>query len=367
MITDEVELLRSMVAIPSVSGEERALSAFLADRMRAAGFDAHVDAVGNVHGVVGGDGPEIVLLGHIDTVPGDLPVRVDGDVLHGRGSVDAKGPFATFVCAAARVAKTIAARVRVIGAVDEERTSVGARHLLSRTPPNALVIGEPSGVHRVGIGYKGVFRFRVEVVRPSAHTSSAAATAAEEVVRLWQAVRDRLARRYPGELPLFEQALPSVVDLRGDLENASLEVSCRVPVGFDPDAFTAELHELAAAVGAHGVHVIESVPAVRSSRTDPVVRALTAAIRAIGGNPVPTLKLGTADWNVVGPSWQCPVAAYGPGDSRLCHTPEEHIRLPEYLAAIEVLADALPRLAASVRPQLATAGGGSSRSGGSTS
>lgn len=367
MITDEVELLRSMVAIPSVSGGEQALSAFLAGRMRTAGFDAHVDAVGNVHGVVGSGGPEIVLLGHIDTVPGDLPVHTDGDVLHGRGSVDAKGPFATFVCAAARVAKNIAARVHVIGAVDEERTSVGARHLLSRARPDALVIGEPSGVHRVGIGYKGVFRFRVEVVRPSAHTSSAAATAAEVVMQLWQTVRDRLARRYPGELPLFEQALPSVVDLRGDLENGSMEVSCRVPAGFDPDAFTAELHELALEAGAHRVHVIESVPAVRSPRTDPVVRALTAAIRATGGSPVPKLKLGTADWNVVGPSWQCPVAAYGPGDSRLCHTPEEHIRLSEYLAAIEVLADALPRLAASVRPQLATAGGGSSRSGGSTS
>ncbi|MFJ1610794.1 M20/M25/M40 family metallo-hydrolase [Streptomyces sp. NPDC088253] len=45
----------------------------------------------------------------------------------------------------------------------------------------------------------------------------------------------------------------------------------------------------------------EHVPAVRSVRTDPVVRALSAAIRENGARPVPKLKLGTADRNVVGP------------------------------------------------------------------
>ena len=51
---------------------------------------------------VKGNGPtKIVLLGHIDTVPGEIPVRVEDGVLHGRGSVDAKGPLATFVAAAA--------------------------------------------------------------------------------------------------------------------------------------------------------------------------------------------------------------------------------------------------------------------------
>ena len=48
--------------------------------------------------------------------------------------------------------------------------------------------------------------------------------------------------------------------------------------------------------------------------------------------------------NVVGPAWGCPIAAYGPGDSALDHTPEEHIDLDEYQAAIGVLASALARL-----------------------
>lgn len=49
--------------------------------------------------------------------------------------------------------------------------------------------------------------------------------------------------------------------------------------------------------------------------------------------------------NIVGPIWRCPILAYGPGDSRLDHTPNEHISIEEYLRSIEVLEHALRRLA----------------------
>ena len=70
--------------------------------MQALGFHSYVDDAGNAVGEAGA-GPEIVLLGHIDTVPGVVPVRIEDGKLYGRGSVDAKGPFATFVAAAARL------------------------------------------------------------------------------------------------------------------------------------------------------------------------------------------------------------------------------------------------------------------------
>jgi [amino group carrier protein]-lysine/ornithine hydrolase len=41
--------------------------------------------------------------------------------------------------------------------------------------------------------------------------------------------------------------------------------------------------------------------------------------------------------NVVGPVWQCPIVAYGPGDAALDHTPGEHIALSEYAQGIAVL------------------------------
>src|SRR5215203_2463046 len=94
-----IHLLQGLVAIRSHSREEAAATAWLVDQMRLAGYDrAYVDAAGNAVGELGAiDAPHtLLLLGHIDTVPGNIPVRIDstaeGDVLYGRGSVDAKGP-----------------------------------------------------------------------------------------------------------------------------------------------------------------------------------------------------------------------------------------------------------------------------------
>jgi LysW-gamma-L-lysine carboxypeptidase len=50
--------------------------------------------------------------------------------------------------------------------------------------------------------------------------------------------------------------------------------------------------------------------------------------------------------NVVGPVWGCPIVAYGPGDSTLDHTPDEHIVVDEYLRSINVLIRTLETLGA---------------------
>ncbi|MGW5876128.1 M20/M25/M40 family metallo-hydrolase [Nocardiopsis terrae] len=357
----EVDLLRSLVEIPSTSGNEHEAVAFAARHMADLGFRVHVDGAGNVHGSVGDpDGPEIVLLGHIDTVTGEVPIRRRGDVLYGRGTIDAKGPLAAMVCAADRVSRLdVSACVTVIGAVGEEADSPGARHLLGRPSPDALVIGEPSGTHAVGIGYKGVFRFRARFARPAAHTSSEQETAVEAASRFWSLVSGRAdARR---NAPLFDCLQPSLVRLVGDLETAEAEVSCRVPKNFDPSSFAAMLD---VAAGDDEVEILEFVPAVRTSRGNPVAKALSAQIRARGGEPVAKLKLGTSDWNVVGAHWPVPTAAYGPGDSRLCHTDDEHVDLTEYLASIDVLTGALLRMAESLERPLVTAGDAPNRRGG---
>jgi LysW-gamma-L-lysine carboxypeptidase len=51
--------------------------------------------------------------------------------------------------------------------------------------------------------------------------------------------------------------------------------------------------------------------------------------------------------NVVGPVWRCPILAYGPGDSRLDHTPDEHVALDEYWSAVLVLQQAMRSFAGS--------------------
>ena len=96
--------------------------------MKSLGYDnAFIDDAGNAVGVIGQGPNQIVLLGHIDTVPGEIQIEQDGILLYGRGSADAKGPLACFVDAVAKVGVKEGWQFVVIGAVEEERDSEGAR------------------------------------------------------------------------------------------------------------------------------------------------------------------------------------------------------------------------------------------------
>ena len=98
-----VELLSNLVAIPSLSGREEHACAFLADALPAAGWErVEIDGAGSVVASRGSGSRELVLLGHIDTVPGGPVHALDGDILRGRGSVDAKGPLCAFAVAGGR-------------------------------------------------------------------------------------------------------------------------------------------------------------------------------------------------------------------------------------------------------------------------
>jgi len=77
----------------------------------------------------------------------------------------------------------------------------------------------------------------------------------------------------------------------------------------------------------------------------PLVRALSWAIRKVRCSSVRLLrKTGTGDMNVLGNALKKPVVTYGPGDSHLDHTPNEHIEIQEYLDSIQVYREAIMKL-----------------------
>lgn len=344
-------LLRSMLSIPSVSGHEGRLAVFLAEQMEHLGMDTHIDEAGNVHGAAGPVGaPTVLLLGHIDTVPGAVPVCRVGDLLYGRGAVDAKGPMAALITAASRATNV---RAVVVGAVGEEVAgSRGTRHLLrTMAPPDAVVIGEPSGWDGVCLGYKGRVGVEYEVTRPPLHTSSPEPTAVEAAVGFCALVKDYLrAHHGAADSVAFDAAAGTVVSLRGDLSRAEAFLTCRVPLGFDFDAFERHLRRHSDGT----VEFDERVAAVRRPRSDPVARAMRAAIMLQGGEPVLKLKAGTSDMNVAD-RWGVPMVAYGPGDAHLDHTSDEHIVLPELHRSVAVLDTALSRLATLLKKRAADA------------
>lgn len=336
-----VALLRAMLEIPSPSGEEAALADLLAEEMTQLGFAARIDDVGNVIGETGtGGGPTIMLIGHLDTAPGFPPVRHDGGRLYGRGAVDAKGPLAAMVCAAARLADT-PGRVVVVGAVEEESgSSRGAMAIRDgHDRPDAVIVGEPSGWSSVVLGYKGEVDLRYRVVCPAVHPTHPAAKATERAVLVWNSLCELLGPELSHTV--FGQPGATLRSLHGDLTSATAEFSVRTPIGFDVPRFVARLR---GQLPEGELSVGNVVPACRVGRRDPVVRALSAAIRERGGAPVMKVKTATSDMNTLAEVWPVPMATYGPGDSRLDHTDAEHIEVAEYLRAIDVLDDALNRL-----------------------
>jgi len=340
---DVVEFLQQMLEIESLSGQEQELAEFLVEWMAGWGFDARVDQAGNAVGVMG-DGPnEIVLLGHIDTVPGRIPVRIEGGRLYGRGAVDAKGPLATFVAAAAQAGPLPDTRIVVIGATEEEAaTSKGARFAAERYRPAFCVIGEPSGWDSITLGYKGRLLIDYRLERPMGHTAGPQGGVAEEAVAWWQALKAGAETFNAEHNSAFSQLLPSLRNIvthsDGLTNSVEATVGIRLPLDYDIGALEDTARTLA---GDARVRCYSYEPAFRAPKNTPLVRAFLRAIRAEGGRPTFKLKTGTSDMNVVGPVWNCPIVAYGPGDSSLDHTPNEHIEVPEYLRAIEVLRQAL--------------------------
>lgn len=345
----EVELLEELVRTESLSGQEGAVAELLVERMAELGFDAHVDGAGNAVGVrsgpqVGGAAPrELVLLGHMDTVPGRIPVRIEDGKLYGRGSVDAKGPLATFVLAAARARLAPGVTLTVVGAVEEESaTSKGARFIAQRPAPEACLIGEPSGWDALTLGYKGRCLVDLHAAQDGGHSAGPTGAVAERATAFWRVVQEECAHFNAGRERLFDQLLPSLRSIRTSSDGLTDEVRAtvgfRLPPGFDAEGFLARLRGRADDVDL-SVRGLE--PAWSSPRTSPLARAFGRVLTRHGGRPRFKHKTGTSDMNVLGPVWGCPIAAYGPGDSLLDHRPDEHIVIEEYLRGVGVLGEVL--------------------------
>lgn len=359
MSRSKADTLIGLVSQYSPSGQERNAVDWLVARMRTLGYDdVCVDKAGNAVGVIGAGPKQVVLLGHIDTVVGEIPVRVEpsppaplpegerGLMLFGRGSVDAKGPLACFTDAAAAVGAKEGWQFVVVGAVEEERDSDGALFALKQYSPDYAIIGEPNRWDRVALGYKGSAWAEITIKRPQAHTASGEQTAAEAAVEAWKGIQAFAESYNADKKRAFDKLLPTLRGLQSGADAfeqwARLNVGVRLPVKIAPADWYEMLNGL---VGKDAVQPLGyAVPAWSCDKNTALVRAFLTAIRGHGGDPRFVFKTGTSDLNIVAPAWKCPALVYGPGDSALDHTPDERISLDEYVKAVDVLSDALSKL-----------------------
>lgn len=354
----QLELLQRMVEIYSPTGQESEIAGLLVEQMTKRGLSARIDEAGNAIGEWG-KGPVFLLCGHMDTVPGDLPIRIDGNKLFGRGAVDAKPALAAMLSAAEMlITEEFPAKLIVVGAVDEEGNSGGIKYLLEREiNVNYAVFGEPSGVDNITIAYKGSLHLKFTCRTEGGHSSSPwlSRSAVEEALDVW---RELQTIHFPEEKPesKFHSLTSALKEIHGGISSSTIPSYCELHTDFRlPPAVSAERlliktkEIVETLVSNHeGVQIqVEVEDSNEPYEADPdslLVRGLSWAMRDILKKPATLLrKTGTGDMNLFGVAQKVPVVTYGPGDSRLDHTSMENINFDEYRNSIKILRQGLKR------------------------
>ncbi len=200
----------------------------------------------------------------------------------------------------------------------------------------------------MALGYKGSAWANVTVKHGQTHTASGEETAAESAVEVWLKIKAYVDSFNADKLKAFDKLLLTLRGMESDSNDfeqwARLKVGVRLPVEVSPEDWYTKLNEVAkgAVVEPTGF----AIPAWGCEKNTQLVRSFLSGIRSQGGEPRFVYKTGTADLNIVAPVWKCPAVVYGPGDSALDHTPNEHINLEDYQKAVSVLIAALEKLTA---------------------
>jgi succinyl-diaminopimelate desuccinylase len=364
---------QDLIRIPSPSGQEGAVVERVRREMEMLGLrDVRVDEVGNVVGVVPGQGtaPPVLLNCHTDVVAeGDhaewehppFGAEVADGFLHGRGAMDIKGPLALQTYAAAALAGRAAGDVIVAHTVFEERGGLGMKHLLESgtVRPGAVVIGE-STHGDICIGHRG--RGEVEVVLQgfAGHASAPdrAHNALDLVPDVLAAILELAAGPSVDALLGAASLVATGIDVLPESRNVipdrvTVVLDWRVLPGTDADAMTSQVRE---AVSRHvgdlpdgfGITVAMAqerqsaftgvmnernlfTPGFLMDPEDSLVRAAAAAVgrrEADGPAAVRPWTFAT-DGGWTRGVFDIPTVGFAPGEERYAHTNRERLDVEE--------------------------------------
>jgi LysW-gamma-L-lysine carboxypeptidase len=347
-----IELLNRSLNEYTPSRAEASLANLLKDKsINELGFEkTNIDNVGNVIATKGSGRPVILLCGHMDTVPGRIPVRIENGYLYGRGASDAKSSLIAMLLAASEFPKQ-RGTIIFAGVVDEEGNATGIKELVrSKTTIDYAIFGEPSGISNITIAYKGRFAFRLTCdVGTSAHASAPwlAKNSIEEVYDFWQAIQLKIGR-LDSRSDKSNKVTCSLTEISGGSSHNVTPQKCKITVDIRiPTTNTSrKIQELVASIvkevslkkNVRATYRVEDMTEpFEADHTSPLVRALSLSIIDVcRKRPILLRKTGTGDMNILGNAFRIPVVTYGPGDPHSSHTVDERISIAEYISSIEV-------------------------------
>lgn len=355
---EPVDVLLDALRIYSPTTQEAGLATFLAEKMDRLGYSkVRVDRAGNALGEIGKGRTRLLLCGHMDTVPGKLPVVRSQGRVYGRGAADAKSPLCALLLAGAAMADS-GVRTTFAGVTQEEGEGVGIEQLIKNGATyDYAIFGEPSGADRITVGYRGRVSLHVTVKTAGGHAGSSWAqrSAFDEFTHLLTRVRAyERSMEAAGDHFRSVSVSPTLVkagvyhNVIPNLCEATLDL--RLPPGVTSSKAVGEIVRAARQTD-DGVEVDiragEPTEAYQVDTGSSLVRAFQRAILIrLKARPKLVRKTGTGDMNTFAHKKRAECVTYGPGTSTTSHTDGEMVEVRDYLNSIEVLKEAINQLVA---------------------
>ncbi|MBC7257976.1 MAG: YgeY family selenium metabolism-linked hydrolase [Chloroflexi bacterium] len=373
-----VQFAQDLIRIPSPSGQEGALAQRLAEEMRRLGWEnVFTDRIGNVVGRLGSGEPPILLYnGHMDTVgPGDpkqwtrdpYAAELENGILYGLGAVDMKGALAAMVHSAPAIqarAPRLRGTLYVVGVVQEEPAEgLGMKVLVEEEGirPDFVVLGEATNL-QVSRGQRGRVEIRVTTHGRACHACSPeqgrnAINAAARIIFETELLAPKfLSDPFLGPGTLAVTQIESMAGSRNAIPAAcTFYLDRRLTLGETEAKALAEIQHIVArerlkadvavsewdivSYTGYRARVRDSYPAWVVPEDHPLVQAVTQAVKQTLGYK-PRLERwafstdGVYTMGVAG----IPTVGFGPGDEKLAHTVDDHVKVADLVAAAQVYA-----------------------------
>ena len=330
LTTDVVSLTAALVDIPSESLDEQVIADAVEDALRSL---PHLEVVRDGHTIVArtslGRPERVVIAGHLDTVPanGNLPSRLDGEILHGLGTCDMKGGVAIALLMAATVTEPARDITYVFYEGEEIAAEFNGLGRLARERPELLagdfaILMEPSNAG-VEAGCQGTMRVEIRTTGERAHTARAwmGSNAIHALAPVLDGLNAYVAREVEIDGLTYREGLNAVAISGGVSGNVVPdEAVVTVNSRFAPDRSEEQAHQhLQETFEGFGQTITDSAPGALPGLSHP---AAAAFVEAVGGEVHP--KFGWTDvaqFTLLG----IPAVNYGPGDPTFAHKADERV------------------------------------------
>ena len=220
-----IKTIQELIRIPSVSGNEEAITDYIINDLESSGIKTTTDEVGNVYAEFGGGRKSLMLNAHLDTVPPEgytgnpYSGVVRGDKIIGLGASDCKAGLATMMEIVKSISNIDGKLILAFTVCEESvlkgtRLTKGSMYAAEKYKADGCIVLEPTmynGVPKVSAGCRGRMILELKVLGKSTHSSRphTGKNAIDESVKLIEHLKEHdLMMGY-----YFDDSLPETLSI----------------------------------------------------------------------------------------------------------------------------------------------------------